>query len=211
MEDRSSTQKQQEEPPFPISQRNPTSQFFWRLRVVVAAVAFSFVEDGCARAHGGTLVAFYTEELVRGPVTLCSGDDVIAPTVSAPFAFASALDEAVLFLDLRDQNPQLCALDNYQRELFRLTGTYASESTICNWFLRGNEYTGGMRVSNLVPKDKFTDENVERFLDYRGKIKKIHPCRIKFGDEKLLKGSELYSRKVRHCPETGVMEDVTVD
>jgi len=152
----------------------------------------------------------------RKVIEECHSGEIIDPSTIVPdraygvgSIVFSALDQAVL-LDLRDQNPQR-TLDSYRRELFRLTGTDASKSTICEWFLRGHEFTGGMRVSDLVPKDKFTDENVLRFHEFKYKIKQIHPSRIKFGDEKLLKGAELYSRKVRRCPETGVLEDVTVD
>jgi len=146
----------------------------------------------------------------------CKAGGIIDPSSivpNRPYGVGSivfdARDEAIL-LDLRNQNPQR-TLDDYRRQLYRLTGTDASESTICEWFLRGHDFAGGMRVSNLVPRDKFTDENVERFLDYQEKIQQLDPRRIKFGDEKLLKGAELYSRKVRRCPQTGKVEDVTVD
>jgi len=119
------------------------------------------------------------------------------------------IDEAVL-LALRDENP--CRLlDGYSRELYRYTGTVASESLICDWFLHRFPCSGGLRKTSMVPIDKFSQDNIQRTHDFVEMIRQVSPERVKFGDEKHLKGSELFTRLVRRCPITGVKEDIVVD
>ena len=118
-------------------------------------------------------------------------------------------DELVL-LQLRQENPTR-TLSSYRRGLYQCTGTSASESTICKWFLYRFLIKGGMRASNQVPIDKYTDENMARTAEYVKIIQQMDPRRVKFGDEKHLKGSEIFNRKVRRCPITGMIEAVLVD
>jgi hypothetical protein len=73
------------------------------------------------------------------------------------------------------------------------------------------EVKGGMRVSNQVPFDKFTQENIDRTTEYIALLMTMDSRRIKFGDEKSLKGREIFNRKVRRCPITGVVESIIVD
>ena len=118
-------------------------------------------------------------------------------------------DEVVL-LQLRTANPTR-SLASYRRALYQITGTVASEATICKWFLNRFHIKGGLRVSTLVPIDKFSPENVARTAEYVQIISQMDPRRVKFGDEKLLKGTELFNRKVRRCPLTGLVEEIIVD
>ena len=57
-------------------------------------------------------------------------------------------------------------------------------------------YKGSMVKTSKVPVDKFTLDNYDRFLVYKSPITKVPPERIKFGDEKLLKGQDLFDREV---------------
>ena len=56
---------------------------------------------------------------------------------------------------------------------------------------------------NLVPYDKFRPENEGRAYEFLFMLSHFSPERVKFGDEKSLKGQELYCRNVRRDPETG--------
>ena len=96
-------------------------------------------------------------------------------------------------------------MSSYVEWLHYFTGTVVSESTISNFFNKSLYFKGGFRRPNLVPFDKFRPENYEKMLDYLDIIERIDPSRIKFGDEKHLKGQELYNRKVRRDPITGLI------
>ncbi len=64
---------------------------------------------------------------------------------------------------------------------------------------------------NQVRIDKFTPENVLRTIEYWDLIARIDPFRLKFGDEKPLKGSDLFNRKGRADPLKGEREPIIVD
>jgi hypothetical protein len=55
----------------------------------------------------------------------------------------------------------------------------------------------------MVPYDKFRQENIEKAYDYIFTILQLDPARIIFGDEKLLKGQEIFNRLVRRDPMIG--------
>ena len=61
-----------------------------------------------------------------------------------------------------------------------------------------------------MPYDKFCPANLEKAVEYLIFIAMVDPRRIKFGDEKLLKGQELFNRKVRRNPLTGVTPPVFI-
>jgi hypothetical protein len=66
-----------------------------------------------------------------------------------------------------------------------------------------------MRKPNLVPYDKFRPENVARMHEYVNFIVQFKPSQLKFGDEKSLKGQDLFCRRVRRNPITGEVPAVT--
>jgi hypothetical protein len=68
-----------------------------------------------------------------------------------------------------------------------------------------------MVATSTVPIDKFSDKNIERTVEFVNYIQRLNPSRVKFGDEKHLKGKEMFDRKVRKCPVTGKVEEVVVD
>ena len=77
-----------------------------------------------------------------------------------------------------------------------------SKTTISRAFKGRYTYSANFLNGDLVPLDKFKPANIIRAREYIDNIQQIDPTRIKFGDEKLLKGSELYNRKVRRDPDT---------
>jgi transposase len=62
-----------------------------------------------------------------------------------------------------------------------------------------------------VRRDKFKPENILRYSDYLARIKQINPLRLKFVDEKSLKGVEIFNRKARADPLTGFVPITVVD
>ena len=63
---------------------------------------------------------------------------------------------------------------------------------------------------NQVPIDKFTPENVLRVIEHWDFISRINPFCLKFGDEKPLKGEDLFNRKGRANPLNGEREPIIV-
>lgn len=97
------------------------------------------------------------------------------------------------------------SLRSYKRELEILTGTIVSESTISRVFRNKFPYKATLQRPNIVPIDKFRPENRERAVQYLAYISTINPLRIKFGDEKHLKGRDVFNRHNRANPFTGLV------
>ena len=102
-------------------------------------------------------------------------------------------------------------LDFYRESLFMFTGISVSNSSIERFFLNNFPYRGSFCKPNLVPYDKFRPENKARLFEYISFIVEHRPERIKFGDEKSLNGQELFCRKVRRNPLTGLVPPVITD
>ena len=117
---------------------------------------------------------------------------------------SKTLDEMDVFaiLQLYHDEPSR-NLRSYVRSLNELTGTVVSESTISRFFKEQFPYSATFCQTNFVPLDKFRPENMFRAVEYLYLISRVDPSRIKFGDEKSLKGKEVFNRKVRRNPLTG--------
>ncbi len=72
-------------------------------------------------------------------------------------------------------------------------------------------FKGGLRVVNQVPVDKYKPKNILRLLKFMDKILWINPYRLKFCDEKHLKGAKLFNWKGRRDPITDKVEPLLVD
>ncbi len=118
--------------------------------------------------------------------------------------------DGLLLLALQAKNNQTM-LKVYSRSLYLATGKFVSRNTICQWFLTAMPFKGGLRVVNQVPIDKYKPENILRLLEFMDKILRINPYRLKFCDEKHLKGAELFNWKGRRDPITGKVEPLLVD
>jgi hypothetical protein len=119
------------------------------------------------------------------------------------------LDEFALYL-LYLEAPYR-SLSGYRHELESVTGAVVSDSTISRWFTKAFPIAGNLRKPNLIPKDKFKPENLARAKQYISIVLKICPRRLKFGDEKLLKGTEIFCRSVRRDVLTGEVPDILVE
>jgi hypothetical protein len=97
---------------------------------------------------------------------------------------------------------------SYVIGLFMATGRLVDGSTISRFFNHGFDIKGSLCKPNLIPYDKLRPANLERALDYLMTISMHDRTRIKFGDEKHLKGAELYCRKTRRNVFTGVVPPI---
>lgn len=116
-----------------------------------------------------------------------------------------------VLLALMEENP-FQTRRSYCVRLRKITGTVISESTVTNFFLKGFSIKGSLRKPNHIPRDKFKPENVERYFQYVDFVQQVGDRRrLKFGDEKLLKGSEVYCKKGRRNVITGEMPEQIVN
>ena len=70
---------------------------------------------------------------------------------------------------------------------------------------------GNLGKLNQVPIDKFTPENVLKVIEHWDFIGRVDPFWLKFGDEKPLKGEDLFNQKGRADPLNGEREPIIVD
>jgi len=123
---------------------------------------------------------------------------------AGPVGLCRELDECdslVLFW-LYMQEPSR-SLENYVSWLEFLTGTVVSVSTVSRFFNHCFPHRGGLCRPNLVPLDKFRPDNIEKAFEYLQLISQFSPYRIKFCDEKHLKGNQVFNRKNRRNVLTG--------
>lgn len=117
---------------------------------------------------------------------------------------AVSLDEFDVFVLLMLHNDKpYRTLKDYRKRLYEFTGTLVHESTISRIFNHGFDIKGTLCKTNMIPYDKFRPENLERAIEYLLMISVFNRSRIKFGDEKHLKGAELWCRKTRRNVITG--------
>lgn len=97
------------------------------------------------------------------------------------------------------------------RELFFKYRIKVSKSFISNWFKRRFEFKGSFVMPNLIPIDKFLENNVLCYLEFREFVnmltdhKKFH-----FIDKKHIVNLDIYPCKVCVDPETGKSDWIPV-
>ena len=103
------------------------------------------------------------------------------------------------------------SLKSYVNWLFYYTGTIVSESTVSRFFNHGFPIRGGFCKPNLVPYDKFRPANIEKAKEYIKTLAKIDPRRLKYGDEKSLKGKSIFNKKARRDILNGIVPATMTD
>jgi transposase len=118
--------------------------------------------------------------------------------------------EELFLLALRSENPARPNQD-YCTQLALYYGTSISPSFISDWFKTRFDHKGGFRKPNLVPLDKFRQENVIRFVEYKLKCAILtDKSRFCFVDEKHLVNQDSVPKKLRRCPVSGRMDFIPV-
>lgn len=113
-------------------------------------------------------------------------------------------------LDLRREKPTRPIVD-YVLRLHEEFGRSVSEGTMSEWFKRRWQFNASKKKTSNVPTDKWSDANTQRYLEYLAKMLWMDPKRVKFSDEKLLKGADFFDQNVRPDPVTGEMPTIDVD
>jgi hypothetical protein len=121
----------------------------------------------------------------------------------------SGEDFYVLYILYRQEPTR--SLKSYVFWLNYYTGTIVSERTVSRWFNDAFPIRGGLRVPNLVPYDKFRPRNIEKAWEYLDHISRISPERLKYGDEKSLKGKAIFNKKARRDVLTGLVPPTMTD
>ena len=151
------------------------------------------------------------ESELRKYGTILTPSDIQARREGPVGPGSRVLDEidstVILFLYLKEPSR---SLKSYVSTLELLTDTIVSRSTISRFFTDAFPHRSGLCRPNLVPYDKFRPANIEKAIEYIELIADISPERIKFGDEKHLKGDEVFNRKVRRNPLTGEVPEMIV-
>jgi hypothetical protein len=96
-------------------------------------------------------------------------------------------EDGEILLAMRSKNNQL-TLRSYSIGLYNATGKYVLRSVICKWFLTKHAVKGALRVLDQVLIDKYSPDNCLCLMEYVNIITQIDPMRLKFCDEKHLKG-----------------------
>ena len=102
------------------------------------------------------------------------------------------------------KNPQR-SLRSYVNWLFYHTGTIVSESTVSRFFNHGFLIAGRFCKPNMVPYDKFRPKNIAKAKEFIRMMAKIDPRRLKYCDEKSLKGKSICCKKARRDVRTGIV------
>jgi len=121
----------------------------------------------------------------------------------------SGEDFFVLYILYRQEPTR--SLKSYVNWLFCCTGTILSESTVSRWFNHAFPVRGRLCVPNLGPYNKFKPGNIEKAWEYLEHISKISPERLKYGDEKSLKGKEIFNKLARRDVLTGLVLQTKTD
>jgi hypothetical protein len=169
-----------------------------RVRAAIQAQGEGLNFTAVGKACGVT--PFYVRK-VWGEM-LCNDGDIIDPQrIKQRRAIgpgAKTFDEmdhfVLLFLYMEEPSRSNAS---YVENLMFLTGTRTSSSTISRWFKDFFPIQGNFRKPNLIPADKFKPENIWKADEYLAAMSIIAPKRLRFGDEKLIKGSEVFCRKNR--------------
>ena len=103
------------------------------------------------------------------------------------------------------------SLASYVNWLFYYTGTIVSRSTVSRYFRHGFPVRGGLCKPNLIPYDKFRPKNIEKAKEYIRILARLDPRRIKYADEKSLKGRAIFNKKARRDVVTNIIPAVMTD
>jgi hypothetical protein len=103
------------------------------------------------------------------------------------------------------------SLGSYVNELYRLRGAMVLKMTVSRFFNHAFPIRAGLCVPNLVPYDKFHPRNIEKAVEYIRALARIDPGRLKYADEKSLKGKDICNKLARQDPFSGIVPPMMAD
>jgi hypothetical protein len=166
-----------------------------------------------AECHvGRDFVAKIERELIENnrvlaPEEIFLGQD--NPILGPGSKTMSGEDFYVLYI-LYQQEPTR-SLKSYVYWLYYYMGTIVSANTMSRWFDDAFPIQGRLRVPNPVPYDKFRPRNLEKAWEYLNHIARISLERLKYGDEKSLKGKAIFNKKAQRDVLTGLVPHTMMD
>jgi hypothetical protein len=86
-----------------------------------------------------------------------------------------------------------------------------SKMTVSRFFNHALPIQAGICVPYLVPYDKFHPRNIEKAVKYIRALVRIDPGRLKYADEKSLKGKDICNKLARRDPFTGILPPTMAD
>ncbi len=86
-----------------------------------------------------------------------------------------------------------------------------SKMIVSRFFNHAFPIRAGLCVPNLVPYDKFFPRNIEKAVEYLRALARIDPGRLKYADEKSLKGKDICNKLARRDPFTGIVPPKMAD
>lgn len=119
------------------------------------------------------------------------------------------LFEQQFLLDLSREDPTRTN-QSYITSIYQTTGNIISSSFISTFFAKVGPYKGNFRKLPKVPLDEYKPSNIQTYSDYLLYISTIPPHLINFGDEKSVKGEEVFNQHGRRDPEIGNVPSITM-
>ena len=119
-------------------------------------------------------------------------------------------EEEEFLLALLEEDPSR-SLDTYRIALYGFSGKKVSKGFMSMYWKKRYEYAANFRKTSVFQPRKYTEENILRLLDYLDFVQNVDPDRLVFIDEKPLRGMDIFGKKVRRHPKTGVVPSITVD
>jgi len=161
-------------------------------------------EVGVSESTAKKYIDLFEDIGIGGLVSYYNGERGVA--LGGPGAFT--LDEHAigLFMSFYFENPS-ASLSSYCHFLGQW-GYQVSESTMCRVL---KSYGMGRGNPNLQPLDKYTEDNNIRLFEYLAFINDVCPSRLVAFDECHFDGNNVWRRKVRTNPFTGLRPEVLVD
>jgi transposase len=125
--------------------------------------------------------------------------------------FHLSIQEELFLLSLWAERPSR-PNDSYAKGLRDFYGTIVTAHFIGTWFQNRFDHSGRFCKPNLVPKDKFRQENIVRYMEFRMILEKL-PDHSKFHwlDEKHMLNKDVEPNKVRADPLTGYIPCIYVN
>jgi hypothetical protein len=118
--------------------------------------------------------------------------------------------EELFLLALKAESPGRPNHD-YCTQLALSYGTSVSTSLFSDWLKTRSDYKGSFRKPNLLPLDKFCQDNVIRFVEYKLKCALLtDKSRFCFIDKKHLVNSDTVTKKLHRCPISGRLDFISV-
>ncbi len=123
-----------------------------------------------------------------------------------------ALDQAdcfALYCLMRSKPTRF--LGSYINELYHLRGTMVLKMTVSCFFNHAFPIRAGLCVPNLILYNKLHPWNIEKAVKYIRALARIDPSRLKYADEKSLKGKDICNKLAWRDPFMGIVLPTMAD